>query len=218
MTAAGALDEGVIKFDLVYARTPALPPRRLRELVVWRDLLWRLSLVGQDPERYGGAGFGNLSRRLRAEASGAEPRFAITGTQTGALSRVDEDDFAIVTACDAEHNRVYAEGPVAPSSESLTHDMLYRVDASIGFVFHVHSPEIWQARAALKLPTTAANVPYGTPAMAAEILRLKQAGAFTRQRVLAMAGHEDGVIAFGRTAEQTGVALVRTLARAMAIR
>lgn len=216
MTSPAKFDEGTTKFDLVFQRSPPLPARRLRALVIWRDILWRLGLVGQDPQRYGGVGFGNLSRRLSASAR-SEPRFAITGTQTGSLSKLDTSHFAVVNACDPKHNRVRAEGPIAPSSESLTHGMLYRMDASIGFIFHVHSPDIWQARTALNLPTTAADVAYGTPAMAAEMRRLRRSGAFARNRIVAMAGHEDGVIAFGRSADQAGVVLLRTLARAMAI-
>lgn len=207
-------DEGVTKFDLVFAHAPPLPVDRLRALIAWRGILWRLGLVGQDPARYGGVGFGNLSRRLSPPGV-VPPRFAITGTQTGALAALDATHFAVVTACEPTHNRVRAEGPIAPSSESLTHGMLYRIDPSIGFIFHVHSPDIWHARAALKLPTTAADVAYGTPAMAAEMRRLKRSGALMRRRIVVMAGHEDGVIAFGRTADQAGGVLLRTLARAM---
>lgn len=214
MTAAATTEEGVTKFELCFDRLPPLPRQQVQSLIAWRDLLWRLGLIGQDPARYGGAGFGNLSRRLPTKAT-ADLRFAITGTQTGALPTLDAIHFAIVTACDWTRNYVRAEGPIAPSSESLTHAMLYHLDRSIGFVFHVHSPEIWQARTALKLPTTAPDVAYGTPAMAAEMQRLWSSGALARRRVVAMAGHEDGVISFGRSAEQAGMVLLRALVRAM---
>jgi ribulose-5-phosphate 4-epimerase/fuculose-1-phosphate aldolase len=209
--------EGVTKFDLVFTPSAPLPTAILRALNAWREILWRSRLIGNDPARYGGAGFGNVSRRL---ANGSDRRrlgFAITGTQTGALARLDASHYAIVTACDPARNRIAAEGPVAPSSESLTHGMLYRIDPSIGFIFHVHSPDIWRARVVLKLPTTAADVPYGTQAMAAEMRRLKRSGALMRRRIVVMAGHEDGVIAFGRSADQAGVVLLRMLARALEI-
>ena len=209
--------EGVTKFDLVYTPSAPLPPRELRALIAWRAVLWRLGLIGQDPVRYGGVGFGNVSRRLPARKE-PDPRFAISGTQTGALPALDAGHFAIVTACDMERNRVQARGPIAPSSESLTHGMLYRLDSAIRFVFHVHAPEIWRARRLLDLPATAGDIAYGTPAMAHEMERLARADAFSRRRLLVMAGHEDGVIAFGRTAEQAGVTLVRTLAEALASR
>jgi L-ribulose-5-phosphate 4-epimerase len=213
-----AQDEGITKFDLAFTPTAPLPETLLRELNAWRRLLWRSRLIGQDPARYGGVGFGNVSRRLPAASRRRGLRFAISGTQTGALAELDANHYAIVTACDPAHNRVEAEGPIAPSSESLTHGMLYRIDASIQFIFHVHSPDIWSARESLNLPTTATDVPYGTPAMAAEIRQLKHDDALMRKRIVAMGGHQDGVISFGRTAEQTGVVLIRTLARAMAIK
>ena len=210
-----AAEEGVTKFHLEFTPSPPLPATLLRELNAWRRILWRSGLIGQDSARYGGVGFGNVSRRLPPGSRGQRLRFAISGTQTGALAELDASHYAIVTDCDPVHNRVEAQGPIAPSSESLTHGMLYRVDPSVGFIFHVHSPEIWGARDALKLPITAAEIAYGTPAMAAEMRRLKRRGAMMRRRIIAMGGHQDGVISFGRTADQAGVALMRALARAM---
>lgn len=202
--------EGVTKFDLAYA--PSAPPlrQRLRDLIAWRMVLWQLGLVGKEPGRYGGVGFGNVSQRL------AGLRFAISATQTGGLPVLAARHFAVVTACDPERNRVEAEGPMPPSSESLTHGMLYRLDASIRFVFHVHAPDIWRQAKALRLPRTAPDVAYGTPAMAVEMKRLLRAGAFRRTPILVMSGHEDGVIAYGRSANEAGTALVTTLAEALA--
>lgn len=210
-----AADEGVTKFHLEFAPSAPLPATFLRELNAWRRILWRSGLIGQDPARYGGVGFGNVSRRLPRGSRGQRLRFAISGTQTGVLAELDASHYAIVTACDPASNRVEAEGPMAPSSESLTHGMLYRIDSSIAFIFHVHSPEVWNARRHLAIPTTASDVAYGTPAMAVEMRRLKRAGALMRRRLIAMGGHQDGVIAFGRTADQAGVVLMRALAKAM---
>lgn len=65
---------------------------------------------------------------------------------------------------------------------------------------------------ALRLPTSRADVPYGTPAMAHEMDRLARETTLLERRLLAMAGHEDGVIAFGRTAAEVGATLVAALA------
>lgn len=206
--------EGVTKFDLAYTPSAPFPRSRLRDLIAWRMILWRLMLIGQDPHRYGGVGFGNVSQRLAAR--GRAVRFAVSGTQTGALPVLAGRHFAIVTACDPERNRVEAEGPVAPSSESLTHGMLYRLDASMRFVFHVHSPDIWRQAQALNLPRTAPHVAYGTPAMAAEMKRLLRGGRLRANPILVMGGHEDGVIAFGRNADEAGTTLLKVLATALA--
>jgi hypothetical protein len=206
-------DEGVTKFNLLFTPAPALPDTALLSLNAWRTICWRLGLIGQDPARYGGVGFGNVSQRLPPAAA---PRFAISGTQTGRLAALEACHYAVVTACDPARNRVTAHGPIAPSSESLTHGMLYRVDAAVRVILHVHSPTIWRHAQALALPRTADNIGYGTPGMAREMARLWRSGALTRRRLLVMGGHTDGVLAFGRTAEQAGVALLRAYAAACA--
>jgi hypothetical protein len=66
----------------------------------------------------------------------------------------------------------------------------------------------------LRLPTTNPNVPYGTPEMARETHRLFRSTALPDLQILAMGGHEDGIVVFGRTAEEAGQILLRSLARA----
>jgi hypothetical protein len=46
-------------------------------------------------------------------------------------------------------------------------------------------------------PTTRPNVEAGTPQMAYEIARLFRETELARQKLLVMAGHRDGVFAFG---------------------
>lgn len=204
--------EGVVKFDLEYRPSAALSRAVLAELDAWRALLHQLGLVGLDPARYGGVGYGNVSMRLPPyDAPPGARRFAISGTQTGALASLAPEHYAVVTAYAVAENRVIAEGPVRPSSESLTHAMLYDLDGRLRFVFHVHSPEIWRAAASLGLPVTDADAPYGTPAMAAAVRRLYECGGFTVPGLFVMGGHEDGVIAVGERAEEAGGALIRAL-------
>ncbi|MDT8388581.1 MAG: class II aldolase/adducin family protein [Thiogranum sp.] len=207
--------EGVIKFELDYEPAPALSAATLAPLNGWRHLLFRLRLIGQDPERYGGLGFGNLSQRLapRDDVTAAAG-FIISGTQTGGLPHLQPEHYACVLACDPRHNHVTARGPVKPSSECLTHGVLYQLDAGIHAVLHVHSPDIWRLSAELLLPTTNSSVAYGTPEMAQEVQRIypsAQPGG-----VFCMGGHEDGVVAFGDTVQQAGQRLTAVLAQAFA--
>lgn len=201
--------EGVIKFNLRYQAGAALANEALRALDAWRNLLFKLGLIGQDPARYGGVGYGNVSQRLDAT------RFAVTGSQTAHLPHLRPEHYAVVTACDVAANTVVAEGPIAPSSESLTHHMVYRARPDARFVFHAHSPPIWRNAAALSLPVTPADAPYGTPAMAQAVAQLLGDGTLGAAGVFAMGGHEDGVVSFAATAEEAGVLLVSTLARAL---
>jgi len=101
-----------------------------------------------------------------------------------------------------------------PSSESMTHATLYDLGSHIRCVLHAHSPVIWRQARSLRLPTTDPSVPYGTRRMATEVARLYRETALSETRLLAMGGHEDGVIAFGRSAKEAGTALVEILAKA----
>ena len=56
--------EGVIKFNLQYQLTPEVPLPGWQTISAWRQLLCQLQLIGQDPQRYQGLGFGNISWRL----------------------------------------------------------------------------------------------------------------------------------------------------------
>ena len=209
-----ATKEGVIKFAMEYKAAPALPAAQLAELNAWRKLMYLTELIGQTPTRYGGYGFGNISCRVDYPCEGGQPPFANTGTQTGGAADLTPADYVVVTACYPQSNRLVAEGPVKPSSESLTHGVIYAQDDSIRWVMHAHSPHIWRNAAALQLPMTAADVAYGTPEMAAEVARLFRESDVAQQRIFGMAGHEDGIVSFGATAEEAGFVLLGYLARA----
>jgi ribulose-5-phosphate 4-epimerase/fuculose-1-phosphate aldolase len=206
-------EEGVIRFALEF--TPAGPAAipALGKLNAWRRLLWQLGLIGQDPERYGGLGFGNISQRLEPYDAPPNRRpFVISGCQTGHLSELSPSGFAFVGEHNATLNRVVAAGPIKPSSESLTHGAVYNMDTSIRVILHVHSPTVWHCAAALGIPLTGGHVPYGTPRMAQEVERLCRETRLVETGIFAMSGHEDGVIAFGHTADEAGCVLMRALA------
>jgi ribulose-5-phosphate 4-epimerase/fuculose-1-phosphate aldolase len=211
--------EGVVKFEAVHRPEP-LDARVyadvVRALCAWREVLARLRLVGQEPGRYEGAGFGNVSARVgaRGEVVRGRRRFLITGTQTGGRPHLSTADFCIVEQYDLARNRVASFGPAPPSSESMTHGAIYDVAPAVRAVLHAHAPEIWRRARALRLPVTRDDVEYGTPEMAREVQRLYRETALPETRVFAMGGHEDGVVAFGRTADEAGEVMVRALARA----
>jgi L-ribulose-5-phosphate 4-epimerase len=210
-----AKQEGVIKFQLDYTPTSPLDASLLTELMHWRDLLFEHQLIGQDPTRYGGYGFGNISARLPSLETTADQRiFAISGTQTGNLPHLGAEHYALVEACYPAENRIVASGPIRPSSESMTHGVLYELDADLRFVMHAHSPEIWLAASRLGLPITQADIPYGTPEMAQEVHRLFTATDCRQRGIFSMGGHEDGIVSFGPTADSAGTTLLDALRRA----
>ncbi|MBK8047400.1 MAG: class II aldolase/adducin family protein [Anaerolineales bacterium] len=212
-----AVKEGVIKYTIQHTPAAPMAATELSELNAWRKILVLLKLIGQDPARYAGYGFGNISRRVAPwDAAPEERHFVITGTQTGDIADLQPEDFTVVVASQSQKNTIVSEGPAYPSSESLTHGIIYDMDDSVRWVMHAHSPEIWRHAQALGIPVTDATVAYGSPEMANEVVRLFAETDVASQHIFAMGGHEDGIVTFGQTAEEAGSVMLFALANAMA--
>lgn len=182
-------DEGVIKYSCQWKETEPLEFPGLTELIAWRDRIFAAGLIGLYPN---GIGYGNISLRL------TESSFAISGTQTGHLPHTTLQHYTLVDAWDINRNCLHCTGPIKASSESLTHAALYAYSPQIQAVVHGHDAVLWRQYQGY-LPTTRASVPYGTPAMAYEMGRLFEEEGLAQRRCLVMAGHEDGLLAFGAT-------------------
>ena len=162
--------EGVIQFNCRLA-TPntELHDDLAGPLLAWRAVLRRLKLIGQSDERYDGLGFGNISRRV----PGSAQRFLIhrqpdqRRRQCGCRAFGLPSRVAILGRFQVE-----AAGALPPSSETLTHAMLYANDLELNWVLHGHCPEIWQHAEATGVATVGADVGYGSPQMAAAVADL----------------------------------------------
>ena len=192
--------EGVIKYQLDFRQQKLdIITSHMHDLNLCRSLLKQNGLVGQDDLRYGGYGFGNISIRNSSHASD----FLISGTQTGQLAQLLSSDVASVSAIDTRHNRLCAQGETKPSSEAMSHGVLYQCSELVQAVVHVHSPDIWQRADELLLPFTGSQIPYGTPEMARAVFELAQElieanAALVSPIVFVMKGHEDGVLVAGQ--------------------
>jgi ribulose-5-phosphate 4-epimerase/fuculose-1-phosphate aldolase len=211
-------DEGVIKFSAEH-RYVGLDSARygdpVADLIAWRTIFAHTGVIGQEQGRYGGAGFGNVSARTGAPSSPTRARaFVVSGTQTSGLACVTLEQFALVERYDFEQNRVVSQGLIEPSSESMTHGAIYDCSPHIRVVLHGHSPLIWRHAKALRLPITDPAIAYGTPQMAYAVQDLYRRTALSEQRIFSMGGHEDGIVVFGRSAEDAGQVFVTYLARA----
>jgi L-ribulose-5-phosphate 4-epimerase len=169
------------------------------ELNAYRRQLRELRLIGMDSN---GVGFGNLSVR-----DGATKNFYITGSATAGIPELTLADCAKVLAYDFERNWVGYEGSTIPSSESLTHAAIYESDARVGAVIHFHDSRSW-AVILNQAPTTSKTVTYGTPEMAYEIMRLFRVTDLHSRKILAMAGHEGGIVTFGTDLEEAFTVLM----------
>jgi hypothetical protein len=177
------MDEGVIKFKLEHTPAGPLPESDLAEIICWRQWMYARSLIGVIETPEGPIGYGNISVRHPQE-------FIISGSQTGHLAKLDKSHFAS------------SRGPIKPSSESLTHAVVYAQDPEINWVMHAHNKPIWEEAQRLGLPQTLSDVAYGTPEMAAETARLFRETDVCQIGIFTMAGHEDGIVSFGETAVQ----------------
>lgn len=198
-TANQGIDEGVIKYDCDWELTSPLAEAAIQQLITWRDALYRLGLIGVTPD---GIGFGNISQRI-----GQSEQFVITGTQTGHLPQLQPQHYTVVTQFDLEQNTLICRGPIKASSESLTHAAIYTHQPTVCGVIHVHHALLWK-HLLFQVPTTQATVPYGTPQMAMEMFRLLDHAGLAESKMLAMAGHEDGLISFGADLSEAGEILL----------
>jgi len=182
------MNEGYTKFavHLTEGGLPANPELcRLNEV---RTELHDLGLIGVLP---GGVGYGNVSVRL----DGSE-KFIISGTATGSKRTLALTDYCLVDSFDVRRNEVFCTGRIQASSESMSHGSVYQANPAITCVTHIHSQAIFRFMLANGYPRTSERAAYGTPEIAEETVRLVcEAGA--ARGVFVMAGHEDGVIAYG---------------------
>ena len=199
------LTEGVIQFQAMHESERMSLERfaqryddRLAALSAWREVFVRLEGMGQNPARYEGYGFGNLSTRIGPFPGQRGKRaFLITGTQSGDVRCMSAAHYCVVNEYSVRQNSVKSFGPTLPSSESLTHGAIYDLSPLVKAVVHIHAPSIFHAAKALNLPTTPKEVGYGTQAMADSVKRLFR---FQNERgTFVMAGHEDGVVSFGKS-------------------
>jgi hypothetical protein len=198
--------EGVIKFNLEFTRADLPMADSLVELNAWRQVLFRLGLTGRDPARYGGLAYGNVSQRL-----GGDRRFIVSGTQTGSKPCLGSADYCQVLDFDLATNWLRAEGPLAPSSEALTHGAVYDAIPQAACVIHVHSQEIWRNARKLGIALTDPVISCGTTQMGSAVGKAVGSGG----SVIAMGGHEDGVLAFAASPEEAVTHLLRCLAKAL---
>lgn len=189
------LDEGYIKFQCDWEPGPAPKDPVLSELLKWRDKLYQSGYIGYDSKHK--VGFGNISVRT------PDDRIIISGTQTGHHPQLNEEHLTEIIEASTEQNRVLCRGPLRASSETLTHVALYEWSSHIRGILHIHDTRMWE-QGIHELPATAASVPYGTPEMALEIHRLCKAENWNDRGLLAMAGHQDGIIAFGPSLQEAG--------------
>jgi ribulose-5-phosphate 4-epimerase/fuculose-1-phosphate aldolase len=178
-----------------------IPLDKVAALNVWRDIMYQKGLIGMYPD---GIGFGNISMRCDGNT------FLISGSATGGLATLNASHYSLVSEYDLTTNSVTCVGPLKASSESLTHASIYECSAATNAVIHIHNLDLWN-RLMNRVPTSSEVVAYGTPEMANEIKRLFEETALSKEKILVMGGHREGIISFGKDLDEAGNILIDKL-------
>jgi len=196
------IDDGVIKYDRSnFSHCGPFDSSEYSDLESWRKKLYALNLIGEYPEEK--VGFGNISeiKDYSSVYPSSVPQFLITGTQTGKYADLDGNHYTRVLDYDIDLLKIKMMGPIEASSEALTHAAIYAHNKNIKAIFHIHSKEIWAGMIKDKSDFTCGSIPYGTVEMARateKCVQQKDSGFFC------MHGHEDGVVAYGRSLDEAG--------------
>lgn len=196
-------DDGVIKYSSQRVASVIAPSPQLDQLNRARTTLFDLGLVGAYPN---GIGYGNLSLRTCGN------QFLITGSATGAMRQLHTDQFCLVESFSIEHNSVRSRGTLDASSESMTHGAIYEANPAVRCVMHIHSRLLFDALLTQNAPRTSPDIPYGTPAMARAVAQLVAAQP-NLPVLFVMAGHDEGLVAYGADIDSVTALLVETLNR-----
>ena len=186
------MDEGYIKYHCNWIKWDAIHPEQIEEINKWRTLLFDEGYIGMYEN---GIGFGNISIRVD------ENLFLVSGSATGGIRHLSAAHYALVTDYDFALNQLTCKGMTMASSESLTHAAIYNCSKETTAVIHVHHKEKWR-RLLQQAATTNTSIPYGTPEMAYAIQDLIRENKIGDHKIIAMGGHDEGLIAFGKTLEE----------------
>lgn len=180
-------DDGVIKYRSQRVAGTFALPTQWQQLNAARTALFDLGLIGITAQ---GVGFGNLSLRTQ------DNQFLITGSATGAQRQLAAQQYCLVESFSVSDNTVQCRGALEASSESMTHGAIYQANPLVRCVVHGHSRVLFDALLQANPLSTPADVPYGTPALAQAVTHLVQ-GQTALPVLFVMAGHDEGVVAYG---------------------
>lgn len=179
-------EDGIIKFQYDWKEEALENTKNLEELIKYRDLAYEKGFIGIYEN---GIGYGNISKRVKSG-------FLVSGSATGSLTKTNSNHYSKVYQWSIENNKICCNGPIAASSESLTHAVIYDELPQINAILHIHHLPLWK-RYYHSLPSTCSHIPYGTTDMASAVKFL-----FRNQQddegVFLMKGHREGLVAYAR--------------------
>lgn len=187
-------NEGVIKFNFHCEDNKLIiPDKMFNQINPARNKLADLKLIGRYSD---GLCYGNISIRLPGT-----DEFFISASDTGKIAVTGREHYVKIISCNMEKNFCLYSGQGLPSSETLTHYVIYKMCKETNSVIHIHNRELWQ-RLIGNVPTTSILAEYGTIDMVKEVEKLFKDGFLQKRKLLVMHGHEEGVVCFGKSADE----------------
>ncbi len=195
--------EGLIKFDFYCEDKSAEIPGKLFGIInPARNKLAQMGLIGQYTGRLS---YGNIS--IREENT---RQFYITASGTGKLKKTGKEHYVRIVFCDIDGNFCRFSGKGLPSSETLTHHIIYDICKDAVAVIHIHSRQLWDILKG-RIPATPQSAGYGTVEMVKEVAKLFEKNRFDNEKLLVMEGHEEGIISFGNSMEEAMNNIIRRI-------
>lgn len=185
-------NDGYIKFNSVIKNNNnKLKIEDIRELNKVRNYFFKKKLIGMYKN---GIGFGNVSCRY------GKNKFIISGSATGGLKRLSLNHYSLIRDWNFKKNQVIYSGKVKPSSEAMSHLAIYESSCSTKIVVHIHDKKLWK-KLKNNVPTTSSKATFGTPELAFSIKKILKKKSNREQGILIMAGHQEGIMFFGKSKE-----------------
>jgi len=205
------IDDGVIKYNRSnFTQCGPIELVEYLHLENWRKKLFHRNLIGEYLEEK--IGFGNMSQFYDYAHffKAPHPQFIITGTQTGKYADLDGWFYTRVLDYDIQKLNIKVMGPLEASSEALTHAAIYSHNHKIKAVFHIHSAKIWEGMINDGKQFTQKDIPYGTVEMA---YATQECVGNANSGIFCMKGHQDGVVAYGRSLDEVGEIILESYHR-----
>ncbi len=196
------MKDGIIKYNFDFTPSEPLEDHLWKDIEQIRKRLYALKLIGINDE---GIGYGNISQRVDKYS------FVITGTQTGDLATLTNRHYSLIQKYNNEEFYLKSSGAIKPSSEALTHATIYNLSNDIKAVIHIHNKKLWDFMLENNYKKSD-NVPYGSPQMIEEVKRIYNNSNPLENPKFVMAGHEEGIISFGRDLKEAEKILYSVLA------
>lgn len=172
----------------------------IEELSNIREKLYKEKLIGEKVLDGKKVNYGSISKLLPPyDAPKNRKRFLISGSETGGLKQLKEENYTLVFECNPEEGSEIQSGAIGASPEIMTHGTLYNFDERIRFILEGHCPLTWKNATRLDIPITNNGMKYGTPEMVGEIERILKRVGIGDLNIFAIGSYKDKIFTFGES-------------------